>query len=141
MMNLLNGKESKVRPDLRAPAFDKMSYNKMVRALIEARWKGAPPHENASHTLQKGTIGLCCDGGRQLETQLAAPWKEGLQSQRSCDDIDMDDDCDSDDDNAATLHRDRIYASWAESALAVKRKRLRKHAPMRQRTMVRLFHI
>ena len=113
----------------------------MVRALIEARWTGAPPDEDASHTLQKGTIGLCCDGGRQLETQLASPWKEGLQSQRSNDDIDMvDDECEEDEDSA-TLHRDRIYASWAESALAVKRKRIRKHAPIRQRTMVRLFHI
>ena len=36
MMNLFNGKESKVRPDLRAPAFDKVSYNKMVRLTANA---------------------------------------------------------------------------------------------------------
>ena len=134
--------EPGARPDLRVMPLREASYSRLVRALLDARRTGDP---SAPGTLNPGDIALVMDGGRPgNKNKLLLPWKIGTskegagkgKKEEEDGDGEGEDEAEGDDEDEEEskpgLATETLTVAYTEESLAVRRKRCRGTAALKQ---------
>ena len=125
--------EPLTRPDLRTPTLREPQYNKLVRAVLNAR---AGSDEAA--TLHHGDVALLLDGGKSgNKTKLLQPWREGTskesnkKAEAEAEDDEEAEDEEADDDKPNFIV-DRLMVAYTEESLAARKQRVRGTGTLKQ---------
>lgn len=126
--------EPLTRPDLRVPTLRESLYNRLVRAVLNARSSEGPG------TLGPGDIGLILDGGKQgNKNKFLAPWKEGTvkegkknPAEEENDDGEEGDEDEEDCDDKPNLVCDKLLLTYTEESLAARKQRVRGTGTLKQ---------
>lgn len=125
--------EPLTRPDLRTPTLRDGQYNKLVRAVLNAR---TGPDEPAA--LHNGDVALLLDGGKSgNKTKLLQPWREGTskESNKKAEaEAEDDEEAEEDepDDDKPNFVVDRLMVAYTEESLAARKQRVRGTGTLKQ---------